>query len=45
MEQRVNAIEGTALAQKIRDDIASGRIDVAVEDSLDEENDSENSLL
>ena len=45
MEHRVNAIEGTALAQKIRVDIASGRIDVAVEDSLDEENDSENSLL
>jgi integration host factor subunit beta len=45
MEQRVNAIEGTSLAQKIRDDIASGRIDVAIEESLDEENDSENSLL
>ena len=44
MEERVNAIEGTSLAQRIRDDIASGRIDVSDEE-LNSENDSDSMLL
>jgi nucleoid DNA-binding protein len=44
MEERVNAIEGTPLAQRIRDDIASGRIDVSDEE-LDSDNDSDSTLL
>jgi nucleoid DNA-binding protein len=32
MEQKVNSIEGTPLAQAIRDEIASGKLDVAAED-------------
>ncbi len=43
MEERVNAIEWTPLAQKIRDDIASGRID-ASEEELESENDSDSML-
>ena len=44
MEERVNAIEGTPLAQRIRDDIASGRID-ASDEELDSEDDSDSMLL
>jgi nucleoid DNA-binding protein len=43
MEQRVKSIEGTPLAQQIRDDIASGRIDSADEELVAEE-DSETTL-
>ncbi len=43
MEERVNAIEGTPLAQRIRDDIASGRIDVSDEE-LDSDSDSDSKL-
>lgn len=32
MEQKVNSIEGTPLAQKIREDAASGRLDIEPED-------------
>ena len=38
MEQKVNSIEGTALAQQIRDEIASGKLDVPVEDDDVDEN-------
>jgi len=38
MEQKVNSIEGTALAQQIRDEIASGKMQVAVDE--DEEGES-----
>ena len=36
MEQKVNAIEGSSLAQQIRDEIASGKLQVALEDDEDE---------
>ena len=36
MEQKVNAIEGSSLAQLIRDEIASGKLQVALEDDEDE---------
>ncbi len=36
MEQKVNSIEGTPLAQQIRDEIASGRIQVSVDEDEDE---------
>lgn len=36
MEQKVNSIEGTPLAQRIRDAIASGLLDAQVEDDEDE---------
>ena len=36
MEQKVNAIEGSPLAQQIRDEIASGKLQVALEDDEDE---------
>ena len=32
MEQKVNSIEGTPLAQQIRDEIASGKIQVSLDD-------------
>lgn len=32
MEQKVNSIEGTPLAQMIRDEIASGKLDIAVDE-------------
>ena len=38
MEQKVNSIEGTALAQQIREEIASGKLQVTLEE--DEEDDS-----
>ncbi len=36
MEQKVNAIEGSPLAQQIRDEIASGKLQVTLEDDEDE---------
>ncbi len=36
MEQKVNSIEGTPLAQQIRDEIASGKLQVTMEDDEDE---------
>ena len=36
MEQKVNAIEGSSLAQQIRDEIASGKLQVTLEDDEDE---------
>ena len=36
MEQKVNSIEGTPLAQQIRDEIASGKISVTMDDDEDE---------
>ena len=36
MEQKVNSIEGTPLAQQIRDEIASGKISVTLDDDEDE---------
>ena len=36
MEQKVNSIEGTPLAQQIRDEIASGKLQVTLEDDEDE---------
>ncbi len=36
MEQKVNAIEGSPLAQQIRDEIASGKLHVTLEDDEDE---------
>lgn len=42
MEQKVNSIEGTPLAQRIRDAIASGLLDAQVEDDEDENVDSNN---
>lgn len=36
MEQKVNSIEGTALAQQIREEIASGKLQVTEEDEEDE---------
>ncbi len=36
MEQKVNSIENTPLAQQIRDEIASGKIQVTLEDEDDE---------
>ena len=44
MEERVNSIDGTPLAQKIRDEAASGQLDAALDedqDSPSEGNDSE----
>jgi nucleoid DNA-binding protein len=35
MEERVNSIEGTSLAQKIRDAAASGQLDMASDDDED----------
>ena len=40
MEQKVNSIEGTPLAQQIRDEIASGKIRVTLDED-DDETDSE----
>ena len=37
MEQKVNSIENTALAQQIRDEIASGKIQVTLDDDEDED--------
>jgi nucleoid DNA-binding protein len=39
MEERVNAIGGTPLAQVIRDAIASGQLELAVEDDEDSQDD------
>ena len=36
MEQKVNSIEGSPLAQQIRDEIASGKLQVTLEDDEDE---------
>ena len=36
MEQKVNSIEGTPLAQQIRDEIAAGKLQVTLEDDEDE---------
>jgi integration host factor subunit beta len=40
MEQKVNAIESTPLAQKIRDEIASGKLDAAMSDSDEDADDA-----
>ncbi len=37
MEQKVNSIEGTALAQQIREEIASGKLQVTSEDDEEDE--------
>ena len=37
MEQKVNSIEGTALAQQIREEIASGKLQVTLEDDEEDE--------
>jgi nucleoid DNA-binding protein len=37
MEQKVNSIEGTPLAQTIRDEASSGRLDAELSDQSDEE--------
>ncbi len=37
MEQKVNAIEGSPLAQQIREEIASGKLRVTLEDEDDED--------
>ncbi len=37
MEQKVNSIEGTPLAQQIRDEIATGKLQVTLEDDEDED--------
>ena len=44
MEQKVNSIDGTPLAQQIRDEIASGKIQVT-SDADDEEDSSESEPL
>ncbi len=36
MEQKVNSIEGSPLAQQIRDEIASGKLQVTLDDDEDE---------
>ena len=36
MEQKVNSIEGSPLAQQIRDEIASGKLQVTLDDDDDE---------
>ena len=36
MEQKVNSIEGSSLAQQIRDEIASGKLRVTLDDDEDE---------
>ena len=41
MEQKVNSIEGTALAQQIRDEIASGKLQVTMEEDEEDESVSE----
>lgn len=43
MEQQVNSIEGSPLAQQIRDEIASGKLVASVDD--DDENEDENVQL
>ena len=37
MEQKVNSIEGTALAQQIREEIASGKLQVTLEEDEEDE--------
>ena len=37
MEQKVNSIEGSPLAQQIRDEIASGKLQVTLDDDDDDE--------
>ena len=37
MEQKVNQIEGTALAKQIRDEIASGKLQVTLEEDEEDE--------
>lgn len=44
MEQQVNSIEGSPLAQQIRDEIASGKLVASVDDD-DDENENENVRL
>ena len=41
MEQQVNSIEGSPLAQQIRDEIASGKLVVSVDEDEDEEEDKD----
>ena len=41
MEHKVNSIEGTPLAQKIRDEIASGKLQVTLEEDDEDESVSE----
>ena len=41
MEQKVNSIEGTALAQQIREEIASGKLQVTLEEDEEDESVSE----
>ena len=41
MEQQVNSIEGSPLAQQIRDEIASGKLVASVDEDEDEEEDKD----
>ena len=41
MEQKVNSIEGTPLAQQIRDEIASGKLQVTLDEDEEDESDTE----
>ena len=45
MEQQVNSIEGSPLAQQIRDEIASGKLVASVDEDNEEEDKDENVQL
>ena len=44
MEQQVNSIEGSSLAQQIRDEIASGKLVTSVDEDEDEDKDEDKNV-